>query len=99
MTLSAKNATSLTELVSATASYLVALRAEQLASAAHTLRAGRAPFEHRVAVVGASGGELAEKLAVAVGHASKVTAKNAQTYGDPAGRIGESCAYPQESTR
>ncbi|HXR69799.1 beta-ketoacyl synthase N-terminal-like domain-containing protein [Actinocrinis sp.] len=79
VTLSAKNATSLTELVSATASYLVGTAREQLASAAHTLRAGRAPFEHRVAVVGASGGELAEKLAVAVGHASKVTAKNAQT--------------------
>lgn len=79
VTLSAKNATSLTELVSATASYLVGTPPNQLASAAHTLRAGRAPFEHRVAVVGASGGELAEKLAVAVGHASKVTAKNAQT--------------------
>lgn len=79
VTLSAKNATSLTELVTATASYLVGTPREQLASAAHTLRAGRAPFEHRVAVVGASGGELAEKLAVAVGHASKVTAKNAQT--------------------
>lgn len=79
VTLSAKNATSLTELVTATASYLVGTPQEQLASAAHTLRAGRAPFEHRVAVVGASGGELAERLAVAVGHASKVTAKNAQT--------------------
>ncbi|HZU55354.1 MAG TPA: beta-ketoacyl synthase N-terminal-like domain-containing protein [Actinocrinis sp.] len=79
VTLSAKNATSLTELVTATASYLVGTPQEQLAAAAHTLRAGRAPFEHRVAVVGTSGGELAEKLAVAVGHAGKVTAKNAQT--------------------
>ena len=78
VTLCAKNATSLTELVTATASYLVGTPQEKLASAAHTLRAGRAPFEHRIAVVGASGGELAEKLAVAAGHANKVTAKNAQ---------------------
>ncbi len=79
VTLSAKNATSLSELITSTASYLVGTPAERLTSAVHTLRTGRAPFEHRVAVVGSTGDELAEKLAVAAGHASRASAKNGQS--------------------
>jgi acyl transferase domain-containing protein len=71
ITLCARNATSLTEMVVALSSYLVATPPEKLASVAHTLHVGRTPFEHRVSVIGGSGSDLAEKLAVAVGHSSK----------------------------
>lgn len=71
ITLCARNATSLTEMVVALASYLVGTPPEKLASVAHTLHVGRTPFEHRVAVVGTTGSDLAEKLAVAIGHSSK----------------------------
>ncbi len=71
ITLSARNATSLTEMAVAMSSYLVGTPPANLDSVAHTLHVGRTPFEHRVAVVGTSGPDLAEKLAVAVGHGNK----------------------------
>ncbi|MFG2822928.1 beta-ketoacyl synthase N-terminal-like domain-containing protein [Kitasatospora sp. NPDC048365] len=62
VTLSAKHAESLAALVHQAAGRLAGAGAEQLASLCHTLRAGRTPFEHRIAVTGRTGAELAARL-------------------------------------
>ncbi|MCX4748872.1 phosphopantetheine-binding protein [Kitasatospora sp. NBC_01287] len=68
VTLSAKHEESLAELVSLAAGHLGRTRAADLAAACHTLRAGRTPFEFRIAVTGRSGAELAGRLLAAAEH-------------------------------
>ncbi|MFE9422258.1 beta-ketoacyl synthase N-terminal-like domain-containing protein [Kitasatospora sp. NPDC006697] len=75
--LSARSRESLTELAGAVAGRLRALPAAELASACHTLRTGRTPFEHRVAVTGRTGAELADRLLAAVGRSAPVAAGGA----------------------
>ncbi|WP_345697213.1 beta-ketoacyl synthase N-terminal-like domain-containing protein [Kitasatospora terrestris] len=66
VTLSAKHPESLAALAHQAAGRLAAAEPAQLASLCHTLRAGRAPFEHRIAVTGRTGAELAARLLTAL---------------------------------
>lgn len=61
--LSARDPASLQELARAVVPRLAAADAADLASAAHTLRAGRAAFPYRIAATGETGAELAAELA------------------------------------
>jgi 3-oxoacyl-[acyl-carrier-protein] synthase II len=62
VTLSAKDAVSLKALAASVASYLGELDPAHLASACHSLRAGRTAHGQRLAVTGASPAEIAQKL-------------------------------------
>ncbi|MDJ0463794.1 type I polyketide synthase [Streptomyces sp. H27-C3] len=62
LTLSAKDADALTRLAQQVARHLDQADAAALPGVCHTLRAGRAPFAHRIAVTGSTAGELAEAL-------------------------------------
>ncbi|MEW2553589.1 beta-ketoacyl synthase N-terminal-like domain-containing protein [Streptomyces zhihengii] len=66
LTLSAKDPAALAELAVSVRACLKQTEPAQLSSVCHTLRAGRAPFAHRVAVTGATAGELAEALGAAL---------------------------------
>jgi acyl transferase domain-containing protein len=60
--LSARDPAALLDLVRAVAPRLRGASDAELASLAHTLRAGRAVFPHRICVTGSTGAELAEAL-------------------------------------
>ncbi|MCW3844424.1 phosphopantetheine-binding protein [Micromonospora yasonensis] len=66
LTLSARDPQALATLGAAVVARLRAADPAELPSLCHTLRAGRAPLGHRVAVVGGSADELAVRLAAAV---------------------------------
>ncbi|MFE5584775.1 beta-ketoacyl synthase N-terminal-like domain-containing protein [Kitasatospora sp. NPDC056531] len=66
LTLSAKNPAALAELADAIGGQLRKSDTARLSSLCHTLRAGRAPFGHRVAVTGTDPAELADELAAAL---------------------------------
>ncbi|MEV8307265.1 beta-ketoacyl synthase N-terminal-like domain-containing protein [Streptomyces flavidovirens] len=66
LTLSAKDPGALARLAQQVAGHLERADAAALSAVCHTLRAGRAPFAHRIAVTGATGGELAEALRAAL---------------------------------
>ncbi|PZH08066.1 beta-ketoacyl synthase [Streptomyces sp. NTH33] len=66
LTLSAKDPVALEELTGAVRAALKQTEPAQLPSVCHTLRAGRTPFAHRVAVTGTTAGELAEALGAAL---------------------------------
>ncbi|MFZ3473468.1 beta-ketoacyl synthase N-terminal-like domain-containing protein [Streptomyces sp. 4.24] len=66
LTLSAKDPDALHRLARQVAGHLERADAAALPAVCHTLRAGRAPFAHRIAVTGATGGELAEALRTAL---------------------------------
>ncbi|TXS51893.1 beta-ketoacyl synthase [Streptomyces sp. t39] len=66
LTLSAKDPVALAELAGAVRAALKQTEPAQLSSVCHTLRAGRAPFAHRLAVTGTSAGELGEALGAAL---------------------------------
>jgi acyl transferase domain-containing protein len=72
--LSARHPDSLYELAVAVASGLGRLSGDRLASACHTLRVGRTAFEHRIAVTGSTGAELALALNDAVERQTGTTA-------------------------
>ncbi|HSV68387.1 MAG TPA: beta-ketoacyl synthase N-terminal-like domain-containing protein [Mycobacteriales bacterium] len=75
VTLSARDGAALAELAAAVADRLDRLDPARLAAVCHTLRAGRAPFGHRVAVTGSTPAELAHALRTAVdGGAADVVA-------------------------
>ena len=65
ITLSAKDAVSLKALAGSVASYLAELAPARLASVCHSLRAGRAGHDQRLAVIGATPAELARELTAA----------------------------------
>ncbi|WP_229758891.1 type I polyketide synthase [Peterkaempfera bronchialis] len=66
LTLSAKDPAALADLADAVCGYLKRTDEVRLASVCHTLRAGRAPLAHRIAVTGTTATELAEAVAAAV---------------------------------
>lgn len=62
LTLSAKTPAALAELAEAVGGHLRKADPARLGSVCHTLRTGRAPFAHRIAVIGTSAAELADQL-------------------------------------
>ncbi|WP_218040187.1 beta-ketoacyl synthase N-terminal-like domain-containing protein [Actinomadura sp. WMMB 499] len=66
LTLSAKDPAALAELAGRVADHLRKADPAATASVCHTLRAGRVPFDHRIAVVGSAPAELADGIAAAV---------------------------------
>ncbi|MCX4849543.1 beta-ketoacyl synthase N-terminal-like domain-containing protein [Streptomyces sp. NBC_00893] len=62
LALSAKDPAALAELAAAARACLTAADATSLSSICHTLRAGRAAFDHRLAVTGADAAELTREL-------------------------------------
>ncbi|MFB8029012.1 beta-ketoacyl synthase N-terminal-like domain-containing protein [Streptomyces sp. NPDC056465] len=62
LTLSAKDPEALARLADQVAGHLDRTAAASVPAVCHTLRAGRAPFAHRVAVTGATAGALADAL-------------------------------------
>lgn len=63
LTLSAKDPAALASLAGAVGGYLRKADPDLASSICHTLRTGRAPFAHRLAVTGTTPAELAERLA------------------------------------
>ncbi|MFI9154599.1 beta-ketoacyl synthase N-terminal-like domain-containing protein [Streptomyces sp. NPDC053367] len=66
LTLSARSAQALTDLTEAVVARLRRAEPAELTSLCHTLRAGRAPLPHRIAVTGTSTAELADALAARI---------------------------------
>ncbi|GAA3155575.1 hypothetical protein GCM10010521_49320 [Streptomyces rameus] len=66
LTLSAKDPVALGELAASVLGHLKQAGPDRLPSLCHTLRAGRAAFAHRIAVVGTGAAELADVLAAAI---------------------------------
>ena len=66
VTVSAKDPAALAELVDAVSRHLKQTDPAQLPEVCHTLRTGRAPFAHRVAVTGADAPQLADALSAAL---------------------------------
>jgi 3-oxoacyl-[acyl-carrier-protein] synthase II len=74
LTLSAKTPESLRHLAAALAEHLDRTPPALLPSLCHTLRTGRTPFEHRAAVTGRTGAELAGRLTAAAAAAAAAPA-------------------------
>ncbi|MEU5416129.1 beta-ketoacyl synthase N-terminal-like domain-containing protein [Streptomyces clavifer] len=86
LTLSAKDPEALARLADQVAGHLEQTDAASVPAVCHTLRAGRAPFAHRVAVTGATAGDLADALRAAL------------TTGRPAAGSGARPAPPRSVT-
>ena len=92
LVLSARSPAALSELVDAIVSRLRKTADAELPSVCHTLRAGRAAFAHRVAVVGAGAEELADALRAAPAARAESPRPLSLRVGADAERVAEGCA-------